>query len=121
MKNITTDNIFEDIGFDKQEAANLKVRAELLIEIRNTSVRKDSNRKMPQHCWVSASLNWKLNLFAKILSGKLWGLAWNNHIIHNKNNGLFVQSYSPFPAPSLTLIYSFQIQCVNEVRSHNAF
>ncbi len=34
MKNITTDNIFEDIGFNKQEAANMKVRAELLIEIR---------------------------------------------------------------------------------------
>ena len=34
MRNITTDNIFEDIGFDKQEAANMKVRAELLLEIR---------------------------------------------------------------------------------------
>ena len=34
MKNITTDNIFEDIGFDKQEAANMKIRAELLLEIR---------------------------------------------------------------------------------------
>ena len=34
MTNITTDNIFEDIGFDKQEAANLKVRAILLIEIK---------------------------------------------------------------------------------------
>ena len=34
MKNITTDNIFEGIGFDKQEAANMKFRAELLLEIR---------------------------------------------------------------------------------------
>ena len=34
MKKTTTDNIFEDIGFDNQEAANMKVRAELLLEIR---------------------------------------------------------------------------------------
>lgn len=30
----TTDNIFEDLGFDKLEAANMKIRAELLLEIR---------------------------------------------------------------------------------------
>ena len=35
MKNITTDDIFEDIGFDKHEATNMKVRAELVLEISN--------------------------------------------------------------------------------------
>ncbi len=34
MKHTTTDNIFEDLGFDKLEAANMKIRAELLLEIR---------------------------------------------------------------------------------------
>ena len=34
MTNTTTDDVFEDIGFDKQEAANLKVRVILLIEIK---------------------------------------------------------------------------------------
>ena len=33
MKNFTTDNVFQDIGFDKQEAANMKVRAEILLEV----------------------------------------------------------------------------------------
>ena len=45
MKNITTDNIFEDIGFDKQEAANLKVRAELLLEIREYIRKKGLKQK----------------------------------------------------------------------------
>jgi len=34
MKQATTDNIFEDLGFDNLEAANMKIRAELLLEIR---------------------------------------------------------------------------------------
>ena len=45
MKNITTDNIFEDIGFDKQEAANMKVRAELLLEIREYIRKKGLKKK----------------------------------------------------------------------------
>ena len=45
MKNITTDNIFEDIGFDKQEAANMKVRAELLLEIREYIRKKGLKQK----------------------------------------------------------------------------
>ena len=45
MKNITTDNIFEDIGFDKEEAANLKVRAQLLIEIREYIRKKRLKQK----------------------------------------------------------------------------
>lgn len=28
-------NIFEDLGFDKEEAANLKIRADLMLELRN--------------------------------------------------------------------------------------
>ena len=45
MKNITTDNIFEDIGFDKQEAANLKVRAQLLLEVREYICEKGLKQK----------------------------------------------------------------------------
>ena len=45
MKDITTDNIFEDIGFDKQEAANMKVRAELLLEIREYIRKKGLKQK----------------------------------------------------------------------------
>ena len=33
MSRITTDNIFEDLGFDKQEAASLAVRATLMSQI----------------------------------------------------------------------------------------
>ena len=45
MRNITTDNIFEDIGFDKQEAADMKVRAELLLEIREYICKKGPKQK----------------------------------------------------------------------------
>ena len=45
MKKITTDNIFEDIGFDKQEAANMKVRAVLLLEIREYIRKKGLKQK----------------------------------------------------------------------------
>ena len=45
MKNITTDNIFEDIGFDKQKAANLKVRAQLLLEVREYIRKKGLKQK----------------------------------------------------------------------------
>ena len=45
MKHITTDNVFEDIGFDKQEAANLKVRAILLIEIKEYIRKKGLKQK----------------------------------------------------------------------------
>ena len=45
MKKITTDNIFEDIGFDKQEAADMKVRAELLLEIREYIRKKGLKQK----------------------------------------------------------------------------
>ena len=41
----TTDNVFEDIGFDKQEAANLKVRAILLIEIKEYIRKKGLKQK----------------------------------------------------------------------------
>ena len=51
MKNITTDNIFEDIGFDKQEAANMKVRAELLLEIREY-IRKKGLKQKDAACLV---------------------------------------------------------------------
>jgi predicted XRE-type DNA-binding protein len=29
-----SDNIFEDLGFDREEAANLKIRADLMIDLR---------------------------------------------------------------------------------------
>jgi predicted XRE-type DNA-binding protein len=29
-----TDNVFEDLGFDPAEAANLKIRSELMLEIK---------------------------------------------------------------------------------------
>ena len=29
------DNVFEDIGFEREEAASLKVRADLMIDLRN--------------------------------------------------------------------------------------
>ena len=45
MKNITTDNIFEDIGFDKQESTNMKFRAELLLEIREYIRKKGIKQK----------------------------------------------------------------------------
>ena len=45
MKNITTDNIFEDIGFDKQEAANMKVRTELVLDIREYIRKKSLKQK----------------------------------------------------------------------------
>ncbi len=34
MKQTGKENIFEALGFDKLEAANMKIRAELLLEIR---------------------------------------------------------------------------------------
>ena len=45
MNRTTTDNIFEDLGFGKLEAANLKVRAELLIEIRRHLRKKGLKQK----------------------------------------------------------------------------
>ncbi len=45
MKHITTDNVFEDIGFDKEEAANLKVWAILLIEIKEYIRKKGLKQK----------------------------------------------------------------------------
>ena len=45
MKHMTTGNIFEDIGFDKPEAANLKVRAELLLEVREHIRKKGLKQK----------------------------------------------------------------------------
>ena len=45
MKNITTDNIFEDIGFDKQEATKMKARAELVLEIREYIRKKSLKQK----------------------------------------------------------------------------
>ena len=45
MKHTTTDNVFEDIGFDKEEAANLKVRAILLIEIKEYIRKKGLKQK----------------------------------------------------------------------------
>ena len=45
MEHITTDNVFEDIGFDKEEAANLKVRAILLIEIKEYIRKKGLKQK----------------------------------------------------------------------------
>ena len=30
-----SDNVFEDIGFDREEAASLKVRADLMLDLRN--------------------------------------------------------------------------------------
>ena len=45
MENITTDNIFEDIGFDEQEAANMKIRVELLLEIREFIRKKGLKQK----------------------------------------------------------------------------
>ena len=44
MKNMTTDNIFEDIGFDKQEAVNMKVRADFLF----LEIREYIRKKRPQ-------------------------------------------------------------------------
>jgi predicted XRE-type DNA-binding protein len=29
-----SDNVFEDLGFDREEAANLKIRADLLLDLR---------------------------------------------------------------------------------------
>jgi len=29
-----SDNVFEDLGFDREEAANLKIRADLMIDLR---------------------------------------------------------------------------------------
>ena len=45
MKNITTDSIFEDIGFDSHEATNMKIRAELLLEIREYIRKKGLKQK----------------------------------------------------------------------------
>ena len=45
MKNITTDNVFEDVGFDKQEAANMRIRLELLLEIREYIRKKGYKQK----------------------------------------------------------------------------
>ncbi len=45
MNHTTTDNIFEDLGFDKLEAANMKVRSELLIEIREHIRKKGIKQK----------------------------------------------------------------------------
>jgi predicted XRE-type DNA-binding protein len=30
-----SDNVFEDLGFDRDEAANLKIRADLLLDVRH--------------------------------------------------------------------------------------
>jgi len=40
-----TENIFEQIGFEKLEAANMKIRAELLLEIREHLRRKGLKQK----------------------------------------------------------------------------
>ncbi|MBW4623670.1 MAG: helix-turn-helix domain-containing protein [Cyanosarcina radialis HA8281-LM2] len=42
MTNIVkaSDNIFEDLGFDPQEAANLKIRADLMLDIRRFIIAK---------------------------------------------------------------------------------
>ena len=45
MNHTTTDNIFEDLGFDKLEAANMKIRAELLLEIREHIRKKGLKQK----------------------------------------------------------------------------
>jgi len=39
------DNIFEQLGFEKPEAANLKIRAELLLEIREHLRKKGLKQK----------------------------------------------------------------------------
>ena len=33
--NIGSDNVFADLGFDAEQAANLKVRADLMLDLRN--------------------------------------------------------------------------------------
>lgn len=52
-KNLTTskDNIFEDLGFNKSEAENLKIRAELMIIIKryiekNKLTQKEAAKRM---------------------------------------------------------------------------
>ncbi len=40
-----TENIFEQLGFEKLEAANMKIRAELLLEIREHLRRKGLKQK----------------------------------------------------------------------------
>ncbi len=45
MDHTTTDNIFEDLGFDKLDAANMKIRAELLLEIREHIRKKGLKQK----------------------------------------------------------------------------
>ena len=66
----TTANIFEDLGFDKLEAANMKIRAELLLEIREHVRKKGLRQKeaaallginQPE---VSALMNGHINKFS---------------------------------------------------------
>jgi predicted XRE-type DNA-binding protein len=40
-----TDNIFEQLGFEQPEAANMKIRAELLLEIREQLRKKGLKQK----------------------------------------------------------------------------
>jgi len=40
-----TENVFEQLGFEKPEAANMKIRAELLLEIREHLRRKGLKQK----------------------------------------------------------------------------
>jgi predicted XRE-type DNA-binding protein len=43
MTNIVkgSSNIFEDLGFDKEEAINLKIRADLMLDLRNFILSKN--------------------------------------------------------------------------------
>ena len=133
MKNVMTDNIFEDIGFNKQEAANLKVRAILLIEIKEYIRKKRLKQKeaavllginqpevralMDGHIFnfridalvkMLIRVGWELKteFICQNLVGKIVGLEWINHIIYNKNNRLSTQSYSPFRAEFTSLSLS---------------
>lgn len=45
MNDRSTENIFEQLGFDKLVAANMKIRAELLIEIREQLRKKGLKQK----------------------------------------------------------------------------
>ena len=44
MNCAATENIFEELGFDKLDAANMKIRAELLLEIREHIRKKCLNQ-----------------------------------------------------------------------------
>lgn len=45
MRTRNTENVFEQLGFDKSEAANMKIRAELLLEIREHLRKKGLKQK----------------------------------------------------------------------------